>query len=131
VNGEGLWTELNDKYDYLTPETAEVVFWVLVNENTRSLQARYPQSPEMWANAKEYSFKYIQQVNSLYSVGEIAMALDGLEYQSCEGSKYHDSTAYKLLQDMRKHLLKQLEDYEVSDTWTIDEVKKSQVQYIN
>lgn len=129
VHGQGLWYEVGDKYDYLTPDNAETVFWVLVNENTRSLQARYPQYPDMWANAKNYKFRYIEGAKRLYSVGEMAKALDCLEYQSCEAEKHEQTEAYKLVQSMRKHLLTQLEDYEMADTWDITEVKKNQPYY--
>ena len=130
ISEKGLWTELNGNYNYLTPETAEVVFWILVNENTRSLQARYPESPDMWEAAKQYAFTYIPDANRLYSVGEIAMALDGLEYQSCETDDYYQSEAHRIVQNMRKHLLTQLEDYEMSETWTIDKVKNQEARYL-
>ena len=126
----GMWTELDGEYQYITPETAEKVFDKLLAENVRSLQARYPQYPEMWERAKEYTFEYIEGVKRLYSVGEVAFAVDGYEYQACEAYNHEDSEAYKLTQDMRKYLLKQLEDYEVSNTWSIDQARKSEYKYI-
>ncbi len=124
VHDKGMWCKLGKDYTYLnTPEQAETVFWLLVNENTRSLQARYPQSPDMWENAKSYKFKYIPNAKQLYSVGEIAKAIDGLEYQSCEADNHEDTEAYLLTRQMQKHLLTLLEDYEMAETWSIDQVK--------
>lgn len=129
VHDKGMWCKLGDNYTYLnTPEQAETVFWVLVNENTRSLEARYPQYPDMWENAKSYKFKYMPNAKQLYSVGEIAKALDGYEYQACEADDHDKTEAYQLVQQMRKHLLTMLEDYEIADTWSIDQAKSKAVR---
>lgn len=127
-HGEGLWHKLNDRYDSLTMENAPAVAYELYRENVRSVNGRYndTNSDEM------YQFKYLPHVKDVYTEAEIAGALDGLEYQSCESDDYQTTEAYGLLNAMRKNLLSRIASRELGDetVWSIDEVKPAEKVYL-
>lgn len=128
VAGEGLWTKIDGQYNYLTPDNAHHIAYELYRENVRSVDYRYSE-----ANGDEdYTFTYLRHVKDVYTVGDIAKALDGLEYQSCERDDYHHSQAYQILHDMRKALLSKVcaQEGVEHDTWSIDEVRKAERVYI-
>lgn len=119
IQGRGLWTKIGDSYDYLKPENAYKVAEVLHLENLKSVNHRYNESTPM-----SYEFTYYPDLDQAYSVAEIAKAIDGLEYQSCEHDDYDTSEGKAILGRMRKHLLTKTRGYEDANTWSIDEVKK-------
>lgn len=103
VTGEGMWTELEAGYNYLTPDNAAEIAKVLYKENVRSVNNRYNDN-----TPDDYEFNYIPGTSSQYRPTQISGAIDCLEYQSCETDDYHETRAYKLLGQMRKHLLKKI-----------------------
>lgn len=112
----GLWHVVNGDYRYLNQDNAHELAWQLYNQNVRSVNDRYNDN-----NSDEvYSFEYVPRAKQLYTMADIAKALDGLEYQSCESRDYHQTEAWANLNMMRKHLLSTLEGYEESDCWSID-----------
>lgn len=113
-----LWYEMNGKYGYMSKEDAEKVAQCLYSQNIRSVNDRYNELEE-----DGFAYKFIPHARRVYSIGEIAMALDCLEYQSCESEDYHATDAYKLLLAMRKQLLKEVAKEQGADTWGITEVK--------
>lgn len=115
-----LWYELNGNFGYMSEDDAPKVAHCLYEQNVKSVDARYDEE-----NGGNYQFKFIRDAKQLYSIGEIALALDGLEYQSCETDDYHQTDAYKIVQAMRKHLLRKMQERDNADTWHIDEVKQS------
>lgn len=124
----GLWCKISGEFTYLTEENASDFAYQLHRENVRSVNDRYIED----GSDELYQFKYLPQVNDLYSVAEIAGALDCLEYQSCERDDYHGSDAWLNLCNMRKHLLKKVAERELGEdtVWEIDEVKQSEKEYI-
>lgn len=122
-----LWYEMGAKFGYMDRETAPTVAECLYNQNVRSVNDRYTEQ----TGNKEYTFKFISNAKQAYSLAEIAGALDGLEYQSCESDDYHTTDAYKILTSMRKELLKRVQDRDLGDntTWSIDELKTTPNRY--
>jgi len=114
-----LWYELNGEYGYMSKEDAPKIAQALYNENLRSVNARYTEQTE-----HDYLFEFIPTAKTQYAVGEIAQALNCLEYQSCETDDYHSTDAYKLLNSMRKHLLRKISEAEGWDLWEITEARK-------
>lgn len=123
IHGNGLWSDVTGEWGYLTPDVAHLLAHVLHHENVRSVDHRYREN-----NGDEmYQFTYIRDAHSIYKPEEIAQALDGLEYQSCEREDYHQSEAWKYMNAMRKHLLREIADREIPEDvsyWHIDEVKQ-------
>lgn len=126
VTGDGMWHKFRDGYNYMTPQNAAEVAEILNNQNVRSVNYRYNEQ----TGNEGYRFRYIEGVRDLYSVAEIAKALSGLEYQSCETNDYYETEAYQILHDMRKYLLDIVANEEDPDTWTIDEVKQKESVYL-
>lgn len=122
-----LWYELNGQYGYMDEEAAKQVAWVLHSQNVRSVNDRYQEA----GSDETYEFKYLPRVKEAYSLAEIAGAIDGLEYQSCESDDYHTTDAYKILTSMRKQLLKKVQDRDLGDntTWSIDELKTTPAKF--
>lgn len=119
IMDDKLWIELDGKYDYMSEDDTPKVAQRLYAQNVRSVDARYDEE-----NGGQYQFKLVRDAKHLYSIGEIALALNGLEYQSCETDDYNETEAYKLVQAMRKHLLRKIAEQDDADTWHIDEVKQ-------
>ena len=122
-----LWYELNGQYGYMDNEVAPVVAQVLYSQNVHSVNDRYTEQ----TGDESYKFKPITNAKQAYSLAEIAGAIDGLEYQSCESDDYHQTDAYKLITSMRKHLLKKVQERDLGDntTWSINELKSAPAKY--
>lgn len=116
VTGQGLWCQIDGEYHYLTPETAPKLADQLYQANVDSVNARYNEQND---GVFEYDPLNVVQNPESYNVGEIAKAIDGLEYQSCEFDGWHTSEAKSNLNSMRKHLLSNGIEYEEAETWEI------------
>lgn len=117
IMGQGLWCKINDNYNYLTPELAPELAKQLYKANLDSVNERYNENNK---EVFEYDPLNIVQNPESYNVGEIAKAIDGLEYQSCEASDWEASEAKSNLNAMRKHLLSNSIEYEEANTWEIN-----------
>lgn len=96
---------------YDTP--AKAVFALLVAENVLSLQARYPDSPDMWSAATLYRFKPSATVhNWLHCAplghGNLVGMASGYGYQACEHDGWKCSIAYQLIDQIKSNLLQDL-----------------------
>lgn len=122
-----LWYELNGQYGYMGETEAQAVAECLYNQNVRSVNDRYSEQ----TGNEGFRFNYIRNAKQAYSLAEIAGAIDGLEYQSCESDDYHTTDAYKLITSMRKDLLKKVQERDLGDntTWSIDKLKNSVAKY--
>jgi hypothetical protein len=122
-----LWYELNGNFGYMGDEAAPRVAGCLYNQNVRSVNARYTEQ----TGNEGYIFTKISNAKEAYSLAEIAGALDGLEYQSCESDDYHTTDAYKIITSMRKDLLKRVQERDLGDntTWSINELKTSPARF--
>ena len=100
-------------YKALAP--CRVVYDLLLNENVRSLQARYPDDSKeplkdrIWYN--EYEFKKSSTVTKWLSDRDpkglmmIWQMLRGWEYQSCEHYEFRNSVAYQIKQQIEYGIL--------------------------
>lgn len=98
--------------DYGT--AANAVFHILLEENVKSLKARYPGSEEMWEQAEDYRFRRSSTtlswcMNVRTGQGNLVGMLRGYRYQSCEHDTWEQSTAYQILEQIKEYLLNDLE----------------------
>ena len=103
-------------YKALAP--CRVVYDLLLNENVRSLQARYPDDSKeplkdrIWYN--EYEFKKSSTVTKWLSDRDpkglmmVWQMLQGWEYQSCEHYEFRNSVAYQIKQQIEYGILNTL-----------------------
>ena len=95
--------------------SCKVIYDILLNENVRSLMARYPDDSKepltsrIWYN--EYEFKksstIVKWVNERNSKGllMIYQMLQGWDYQSCEHFEYRNSVAYQIREQIQYGIL--------------------------
>ena len=95
--------------------SCRVIFDILLNENIRSLKARYPNDQKetlenrIWFN--EYEFKksstIVKWVSERDSRGllMIYQMLQGWDYQSCEHFEYRNSVAYQIKEQIQYGIL--------------------------
>ena len=95
--------------------SCRVIYDILLNENIRSLQARYPDDSKepfenrIWFN--EYEFKksstIVKWVSERDSRGllMIYQMLQGWDYQSCEHFEYRNSVAYQIKEQIQYGIL--------------------------
>jgi hypothetical protein len=106
-------TEAQDLiHEHGTPERA--VFALLLAENIRSLEARYPDSPEMWSAAELYRFSPSASVQrwmhyAPHGHGHLVGMASSYAYQACEHDGWPCSVAYQLIEQIRSALLRDLE----------------------
>jgi len=103
-------------YKALAP--CRVVYDLLLNENVRSLQARYPDDSKepltdrIWYN--EYEFKKSSTVTKWVSERDpkglmmVWQMLQGWQYQSCEHHEFRNSVAYQIKQQIEYAILSTL-----------------------
>ena len=113
--------------------SCKVIYDILLNENVRSLMARYPDDSKepltsrIWYN--EYEFKksstIVKWVNERNSKGllMIYQMLQGWDYQSCEHFEYRNSVAYQIKEQIQYGILDILKkihcpDQEKDRVWT-------------
>lgn len=122
----GLWLEIEGQYTYMDQNNAHIVAQILYSENVRSVNGRYNET----TSDEDYMFNYLRHAKDVYTVGEIALALDGLEYQSCENDDYHTTKGWTIICAMRKELLKKLQGDDL-DTWSINQARPATSEYVS
>jgi len=117
------WRSSSELVDaWLATETPERVVWkLLLMENVLSLNARYPNDPEM-SDFTGYAFKPSRRViehNVFRGSAFVVGLVTGYEYQSCEHDGWGKSVAYQICQQIRYHLLKDFAKSggESAETW--------------
>lgn len=103
-----------------TQSLEAVVFNHLLQENVNSLQARYPDSSDMWSAADSYRLRRSAQVSRWvnyrpFGQGHLVGMVRGYEYQSCEHDGWDKSVAYQICQQIRQLLLQDLESRDCGD----------------
>ena len=117
----------------------QAVQQILLLENQRSLEARYPDDEEYRsASEPEYHPRRIFLMKQWIlnnKVGKLVGILNGYEYQSCEHDGWTSSVAYYLCQQIRRQLLDALERRDCPDqndrgwaSWTEPETEGDQPQ---
>ncbi len=100
---------------------ASAAFELLLAENVASLQARYPDSPDMWQAASSYRYKpsaYIRDIlNRGYGQGALVGMLRGFKYQACEHDAWESSIGFQICEQISYQLLRHLEARDGSETW--------------
>lgn len=96
-------------------EAASYYAKVLWDENVRSVQHRYPGDDDM-ASDEDGAMVFDvppDELTSLFLLDPVSILkmCDGLEYQSCENSNYYETTAYALLNMVRKAAVRALPGY--------------------
>lgn len=97
---------------------ARAVFRLLVMENQRSLEARYP-GDENYRDATGYAYAPSASVRrwiSARTTGQLVGILRGYEYQSCEHPDWQQSDAYAICQSIRHALLSDLESRDCGES---------------
>lgn len=87
-------------------------FQILLLENQRSLEARYPDDADYRAAGPEYKpqrLPIVQYWVCSQLTGQLVGLLRGFEYQACEHDGWETSTAHELCQQIRRWLLSDLE----------------------
>ena len=123
VTDNKLQVKVNGQWKAISLEdgSADALAKVLWDENAQSVANRYNEKIEL----KEYKFQFFPEVHRAYSAGEIAKALDCLEYQSCESEGFSQSEAREIILAMRKHLLREIYQQESDEyDWEITSRKE-------
>lgn len=107
----------------------ELVFNVLLKANVDSLKARYPDSPEMWEEAKNFKFKksYFARMaaTEFKNLGFISSMCKGYSYQSCEHDEWQTSFAFHIIEDIKDKILNAVEKNEFKKFDSVEsQVKK-------
>jgi hypothetical protein len=80
-------------------------FFLLLRENIRSLEARYPGSdfsPCEWgAGAVRYAYKYAVPDLTIRGLTKVIKACDCYDYQSCEADDYYSTPAARFVHAVR------------------------------
>ena len=102
-------------------DTADTIGTALVVENVASVSYRYPgESTDLPGPVAEYYREpYAYAPGRRLTMVEGFMALDGLEYQSCEHPGWNGSLAKTFLDALRKRLWQSLPGYGDAETWSI------------
>ncbi len=102
----------------LDVETTDNIIAALVTANMLSLSARYPddaEPSESWFDMTRADFisQAKQDAKRAWNIDAITIlkACDCLEYQSCEYDGWYQSTAYKIVSEIRKTAIKLLPTY--------------------
>jgi hypothetical protein len=93
------------------------VFGILLNENIRSLKARYDDCDDM-TDTTGYVARSIPVVDywiQRRETGHIVSLLDGYCYQACESDDWKQSIAYMLCQQIKGYLLEDLSKRDAGD----------------
>jgi hypothetical protein len=100
-----------------TPAIA--VFSLLVAENVRSLQFRYPGDTDMYSAADRYRFRSSASVKQWmqYGQGNLVGIARSYAYQSCECDDWGCSIAFQLIQQIRDFLLEDLKRRDCKDEY--------------
>lgn len=88
-------------------EKADKIGQMLLNENCRSVAARYRGADDSYFGR----YQYRKPVKVPTIIGALK-AIDCLEYQSCEHDGWNESEAKRFLEDLRKTLISTLPGYE-------------------
>jgi len=83
-------------------QSRQMVASLLLKENLKSLNARYPKSAYKDIDAIANFHKY-NKVR--HNFAQVYLLVECYEYQSCEHDTWKESKAYKLCQDLKKHIL--------------------------
>jgi hypothetical protein len=93
-------------------------FRILLLENQRSLEARYPEDADYRTAGPEYRpqrLPIVQYWICSRTTGELVGLLRGFEYQACEHDGWETSAAHEICSQIRRWLLADLETRDCGD----------------
>lgn len=120
------WNEKAGERTRITRHNAEEVGRILMDENVRSVCARYRDAgnDEKSAGA-DYSFQYF---STPLTAAEVIKACQCLEYQSCETDDYDASLAWRITQDIKNHACHHVPGYDAAP-WEINERSAKELKH--
>lgn len=100
---------------------------LLIAENRRSIEARYPDTLEDWSNApgpivQDYQDAYEYDGESVprLTIAQAMKACDGYSYQACEtGDAWRTSDAHAVIDALRDALIGVLPGYDAASSWSV------------
>jgi hypothetical protein len=119
-NREAGWYVEGKGWTYITRKTADAVGQILLDENIKSVQYRYHDEPvDTLPGPVNLVRTYVYEPGRILTIPELFLALDGLEYQSCEHPGWEASEAKAIVNGIRSHAWHNLPGYEAADTWSV------------
>jgi hypothetical protein len=121
-----LWVKVGGQHTYLDRENAPRVAYELHKQNVRCVNHHYHDNN----SDEQYTFTEVEGARQVYSLAEIAGAIDCLEYESNETDDYKQTEAYEIIASMRRKLLEILQKRELGDnvTWEISKLKDTPIK---
>ena len=108
---------VNDAWVDVTASNAEEIGQILVDENYRSVSARYSgNTEEYFGKAPHYKFK---RRNVLPDAITMLKACNCYDYQACETNNWKESVAFKIVEAIKEHAIRRLPGYDDAP-WGID-----------
>lgn len=99
---------------YFTRDTATEIGQILLRENVRSVEDRYPSSqPDdlpgiIGEDVRSYKFRYFGPKSAL----QVLMDCQCFDYQACETDDYEQSKACKIIDAIRTNAIRSLPGYD-------------------
>lgn len=116
-----------DRYDQFRRKlgfaNATEVGIMLLAENVRSLEARYPDSADEWAKLREVIADYTYPTEAwVYrlTLGDVVGCIGCYEYQACESGDWEDTEAWSFCHNLRHRLL---EHAAKDQPWGLDQAE--------
>jgi hypothetical protein len=121
-----LWVRIGGQYTYLDRGNAPRVAYELHKQNVRCVNYHYNDNK----SDEQYIFTEVENARQVYSLAEIAGAIDCLEYESNETDDYKQTEAYEIITSMRRKLLEEVQKRDLGDnvTWEIGKLKDTPVK---
>jgi len=110
----------NDGYYYWNNQphyfngTRGAIGQILVNENYRSVNARYDEQ----AQAPEFEYDSSSRRGDIYSAVQIIKACQCYAYQACETDDWESTEAYAIIETIKAEAIHRLPGYDTAD-WEI------------
>lgn len=103
---------------YASRENAESIGQILIDENYRSVNARYAERTEGYFG-KPDTYKFNSKCGPLPDAVTILKLANNSAYQSDNADKWEESLAYKILQAIKEYAIRKVPGYEEAP-WGID-----------
>lgn len=105
------WDEINQTRVDITTFNADRIGQILHDENVRSVNYRYAETDK----SDEYRWHFYTKP---LSAAQVIKACDCLDYQSCETPDWEESTAWRILQEIKSTAMRHIPGYESAE-WEI------------
>ncbi len=116
---ERQWESFNHFYGEAGQEmTPQEIGAMLLEQNIRSLKARYPDDPEMW---EQGLFKYVyQRPLKALTIAQALKAVHCYDYQACESRDWRQTIACRFCEQLQHMLAARVPGYDAAP-WVIGE----------